>query len=453
MALDAFAHQDVPFEHLVDALQPDRDLSRNPLFQIMFDVQHLDRFPATLGGAAIEPLRSGTPVAKFDLTLTVQQRAGDRLRCVFEYATELFDRTTVERLAGHYLRLLDGIVADPGARPSELDLLGDAERHLLLRDWAGTGPVAAEPVCVPQLFEARARRTPDALAVEFGSERLTYAELDARADAFARYLRSRGVTPESTVAVCLDRCLDAVVVLLGVLKSGGVYAPLDPAHPADRRDFMIADSRRADRRHQRRPRRPVHRRHVRGGHRHRGPARRGPAARPRPRATWPISSTPPAPPAQPKAVMIEHGAYAHHCRVIADAYRITPEDRVVLLSALTFDVAMDQIAATLLAGATIVVSDPVFWPPAELLGAARRAPGHHHGDHPRVLPGDARIRRVRARRPGADERRQRRRHRRRRPALGTERATRPLPVQLRPDRGDRHLLPAPGAADAVRRAG
>ncbi|GID90748.1 non-ribosomal peptide synthetase [Amorphoplanes digitatis] len=365
MALDAFAHQDVPFEHLVDALQPDRDLSRNPLFQIMFDVQHLDRFPATLGGAAIEPLRSGTPVAKFDLTLTVQQRAGDRLRCVFEYATELFDRTTVERLAGHYLRLLDGIVADPGARPSELDLLGDAERHLLLRDWAGTGPVAAEPVCVPQLFEARARRTPDALAVEFGSERLTYAELDARADAFARYLRSRGVTPESTVAVCLDRCLDAVVVLLGVLKSGGVYAPLDPAHPADRRDFMIADAGArivvtsddlADR--------------FTAGTYEVVTATAGlPGAGLPPAATpgnlayliYTSGST-----GRPKAVMIEHGAYAHHCRVIADAYRITPEDRVVLLSALTFDVAMDQIAATLLAGATIVVSDPVFWPPAEL---------------------------------------------------------------------------------------
>jgi amino acid adenylation domain-containing protein len=365
MTLDAFAHQDVPFEHLVDALQTDRDLSRSPLFQIMFDVQHLDRFPKTLGTAAIEALRCGTPVAKFDLTLTVQQRADDRLRCVFEYATELFDRSTVERLAGHYLRLLDRIVADPHARLTRLGLLDDGERRLILHDWAGVGPVAGEPVCVPQLFEAQARRTPDAIAVVFGAERLTYAQLDARADAFARHLRSRGVTPESTVAVCLDRCLDAVVVLLGVLKSGGVYAPLDPAHPADRRDFMIADAGArivvtgddlADR-------------FTAGTYEVVSATAALPGGALTPAATpgnlayliYTSGST-----GRPKAVMIEHGAYAHHCRVIADAYRITPADRVVLLSALTFDVAMDQIAATLLAGATIVVSDPVFWAPAEL---------------------------------------------------------------------------------------
>ncbi|MFG1678311.1 amino acid adenylation domain-containing protein [Micromonospora sp. NPDC049282] len=365
--LDAFANQDLPFEHLVDALQPDRDLSRNPLFQIMFDVQHLDRFPATLGDVAIEALRAGEPVAKFDLTLTVQQRAGDRLRCVFEYATELFDAATIERLADHYLRLLSGVVADPGTRTGDLDLLGEQEWRLL-RQWT---PAEAEPLCVPQLFEAQVRRTPHATAVVFGAETLTYAQLNERANAFARYLRGRGVTPESAVAVCLERGIEAVVVLLGVLKSGGVYAPLDPTHPADRLEFMIAD---ADARIVVTTADLAHRfsggtyevvTHFSG----RVEDDPRPVAGPDHLAylIYTSGST-----GRPKAVMIDHRAYAHHCRVIADAYGITPDERVVLLSALTFDVAMDQIAATLLAGATIVVSDPVFWPPAELPGKLAR---------------------------------------------------------------------------------
>ncbi|WP_433528261.1 amino acid adenylation domain-containing protein [Micromonospora sp. CA-263727] len=378
VTLEAFAHQDVPFEHVVDAVQPERDLSRNPLFQIMFDVQHLDRFPPTLGGAAIEPVRSGPAVSKFDLSLTVQQRAGGRLRCVFEYATELFDRSTVERLAGQYLRLLTSIVDEPRDRLGELDLLTDDERHLLLRQWPGSGgdlvdrldPVTEHHLCVPQLFEERARRAPLAPAVVFGPAQLTYAQLDDAANRFARRLRGLGVTTETTVAVCLERSLDAVVVLLGVLKAGGVYTPLDPTQPVERRDFMISDSG---------ARVVVTTREL-------APTLDGPyqvvavddepeqadgepggdltaVARPGNLAylIYTSGST-----GRPKAVMIEHRAYAHHCRVIADAYRITPGDRVVLLSALTFDVAMDQIAATLLAGATIVVSDPVFWAPADL---------------------------------------------------------------------------------------
>ncbi|AEV85005.1 thioester reductase [Actinoplanes sp. SE50] len=366
-ALDAYAHQDVPFEQLVDTLQPDRDLSRNPLFQIMFDVQHLDRFPATLGGAAIEALRAGAAVAKFDLTLTVQQRAGDRLRCVFEYATELFDAATVDRLAGHYLRLLAGVVADPDVRLSEVDLLGEQDRRLLRQG----APAPREPRCVPQLFEEQVARTPYAIAAVHGAETLTYAQLNERANAFARYLRGRGVTPETAVAVCLERGLEAVIALLGVLKSGGVYAPLDPGHPADRLATTIAD---ADARivvttAELAARFTADTYEVVTHFADRSETNPRPVAGPGNLAylIYTSGST-----GRPKAVMIDHQAYAHHCRVIAEAYDITPRDRVVLLSALTFDVAMDQIAATLLAGATIVVSDPVFWPPAELPGKIAR---------------------------------------------------------------------------------
>ncbi|MFI8083400.1 amino acid adenylation domain-containing protein [Kitasatospora sp. NPDC086009] len=385
--LDAFAHQDVPFEHLVDALRPERDLSRNPLFQVMFEHQHLAGVPARLGAAAVEPVRAGLEIAKFDLTVTVKERGG-RMYCWFEYATALFDRATVERMAGHYLTLIGSVTAAPGARIGDLGMLTDEERHTVLTRWADPAggraaeldPVEEHGLCVPELFARQARRTPDAVAVVFGDQRLSYAELDARADRFAARLRALGVTSETVVGSLLERGVEAVVVLLAVLKAGGSYVPFDPQHPAERLEFMLADAGPelvvttgafADR--------------VTGSHRvvladgtddgthtddgtAAGTDSAATEAEPvliRPEnlayVIYTSGST-----GRPKGVMIEHRSYAHHCRVIADQYGIAPGERVVLLSALTFDVAMDQIAATLVAGATIVVADPVFWTPAEL---------------------------------------------------------------------------------------
>ncbi|MEV7548252.1 amino acid adenylation domain-containing protein [Amycolatopsis sp. NPDC089917] len=372
---DAFAHQDLPFEHLVDALQPDRDLSRNPLFQIMFELENLENRPDTLCGTTVRPIPAGASVAKFDLTVSVQQRDGGELRCVFEYATSLFDRSTIERMAGHYLRLLADIGSAPDCELAELDVIGDDERRRLLHDWADPDhrrlstldPVGEHPLCVPELVERQAARRPDAVAVVFGDQQLSYAELNARANRFARLLRSQGAGPETVVGVCLERSLDAVVVLLGVLKSGGVYAPFDPRHPAERLDFMLTDAG---------ARLVVTTREFAGRFGDRDvlavdgvewsdgdAADLGP--RPDPRSLAYIIYTSGST-GRPKGVMTEHRSYAHHCRVIADAYTIGSDDRVVLLSALTFDVSMDQIGATLLAGATIVVSDPMFWAPAEL---------------------------------------------------------------------------------------
>ncbi|MFI0228034.1 amino acid adenylation domain-containing protein [Streptomyces sp. NPDC017086] len=380
--LDAFAHQDLPFEHLVDALRPERDLSRNPLFQIMFEHQHLAGVPDRLGTVAVEPVRAGLETAKFDLTVTVKERGG-RMYCWFEYATALFDRETVERLAGHYLTLVGSVTAGPGTRIDDLGMLTEDERHRALTAWADPeagraallDPAAEHGVCVPELFARQVRRAPDALAVVFGDQRLSYAELDARADRFAARLRSLGVTAETVVGSCLERGVEAVVVLLAVLKAGGVYVPFDPRHPAERLDLMLADAG---------PELVVTTRAFAGrltaAHRvvladadadadaqdASGAAPADPVPAPvRPEnlayVIYTSGST-----GRPKGVMIEHRSYAHHCRVIADAYGIAPGERVALLSALTFDVAMDQIAATLVAGATIVVADPVFWTPAEL---------------------------------------------------------------------------------------
>ncbi|USQ87996.1 amino acid adenylation domain-containing protein [Streptomyces phaeoluteigriseus] len=378
--LDAFAHQDVPFEHLVDALQPERDLSRNPLFQIMFEHQHLAGVPDRLGAVAVEPVRAGLETAKFDLTVTVKERGG-RMYCWFEYATALFDRETVERMAGHYLTLIAGVTDAPGARIGDLDMLTGDERHRALTAWADPGserttvldPAEEHGLCVPELFARQVRRAPDAIAVVFGDQQVSYAELDARSARFAAHLRSLGVTAETIVGSCLERGVEAVVVLLAVLKAGGVYVPFDPGHPAERLQLMLADAG---------PELVVTTRafadRLTGAHRvvladadadardESGLAPGGPAPVPtRPHnlayVIYTSGST-----GRPKGVMIEHRSYAHHCRVIADAYGIAPGERVALLSALTFDVAMDQIAATLVAGATVVVADPVFWTPDEL---------------------------------------------------------------------------------------
>ncbi|MDT8912922.1 non-ribosomal peptide synthetase [Amycolatopsis sp. PS_44_ISF1] len=371
--LDGFANQDLPFEHLVDALRPDRDLSRHPLFQIMFELQHLERLPATLGDAAMELVGSGPPVAKFDLTLSVEQHADGRLRCWFEYATGLFDRATVEGLAAHYLQVLASIAADPATRVDELEVAPSAERERLLTRWADPAggrlaaldPAGRHSLTVPQLFEQRVAATPDAVAVVHRTDRLTYTELNEQANRLANHLRSLGVGPEVVVASCLERGPHAVVVLLAVLKAGGAYVPFDPNHPAERLGFMLADAGArlvlttaefADRL-------AGHQVITVDG------VFDGSAENPESVVTpdnlaymiYTSGST-----GRPKGVLVEHRSYAHHCHVIADAYDIGTDDRVVLLSALTFDVAMDQIAATLIAGAAIVVAEPLFWTPAEL---------------------------------------------------------------------------------------
>jgi amino acid adenylation domain-containing protein len=243
VVLGAHAHQDLPFERLVEELQPERALDRTPLFQVMVaffnaaDEDHA-RFP----GLRAEPLEVDNGTAKFDLTaLLREERQGLRLSLV--YRRDLFEVATIDRLGLHYLRLLAGIVANPGSRISELPLLTAGEAHQLAAEWNPLPIEVPGEATVHGLFARQARLTPERPALVSGGERLTYAELDRCADALAETLRGLGVGPEVLVGLCAERSPEAIVGILGVLKAGGAYLPLDPGYPQERLAFMLADSR------------------------------------------------------------------------------------------------------------------------------------------------------------------------------------------------------------------
>ena len=365
-ALDAYTHQDLPFDKLVAELSPQRDLSRNPLYQVSFALNNMAAPVYTLGGVAARPLPLATEIAKFDLSLTFAE-AGGELQGVIEYSTELFERGTIQRLASHLQNLLAGVVADAGQRLAQLPLMSQAERRQMLVDWNDTGRPYPADAAVHTRVERQARRTPEALALVCGDRRLSYRELNAQANRLAHHLRSQGVAPEVLVGMYLERSLPMVVAMLAVLKAGGALLPLDPELPPDRLAFMLRDTMA-----------PVVLTQSSLASRipQPGPAQvrtmlcldtqwhevaDGPEDNP-PVLTLPThlacviytsGST-----GQPKGVMLEHRGWSNHAQWMQEQLQAGPGDRFVQITSIGFDAAMVELFMPLQAGATLVLAAP-----------------------------------------------------------------------------------------------
>ena len=387
-ALDTYAHDDLPFEKLVEALAPSRDLSRNPLYQVYIKLGNTP--PRTLQLAGLDVQRVHGVVresAKFDLSLGVNETVG-RLSIDADYAADLFDAATIERMAAHYRALLQAIVADPARPIAELPLVTAAERQQLLVGWNDTAFALPPDTTMQRMFETQAAASPAAVAAVCGARQMTYAELNARANRLAHRLRALGVGPEVPVAVAMERSFELVVALLGILKAGGVYVPLDPAHPLERLAFLMAD---IDA--------PVllTERCLSG----RLPDYAGQTLCLD--ADWPaIAMLPDTNPAcaassgglavvihtsgstgRPKGVMIEQRALANHIAWMKARFSPGADDCVLQTAAISFDQSIWQILFPLVAGARVALPEPERPQTPEVIVAAIR---HHAVTVLRIVP-------------------------------------------------------------------
>ena len=367
--LEALAHSDYPFALLVERLRPARDLSHTPLFQVSFAWEQPRRFQDGPGAAAagggpgrldLNTIHIGQGGAPADLMMQVGDSDG-QFTCVLQYNTDLFDEATIERMAGHFVTLLGGIVADPDRRLSELPLLTETERREQAA-WNESQVRYEAPDCVHEMVAATARRRPDAIAVWFNDREMTYAELDRRADALVHRLHRLGVGPNSIVAVLLDRSEDLVVAILGVLKAGGAVMPLDPAQPKNRISAMMTDAGvRVCVTHQRYLQR------LQGftGHRlcldisstseaeHAIPAPAGTTSASPAYVIHTSGST-----GVPKAVINTHGGFRNYLLWMQATYQLTVDDRVLHHTPVTFDASVAEIFLPLIVGARLVIAQP-----------------------------------------------------------------------------------------------
>ncbi|HEV7586613.1 MAG TPA: amino acid adenylation domain-containing protein, partial [Longimicrobium sp.] len=240
VTLGAYEHQELPFERLVEALRPERSLGHSPLFQVLFELHRDEGVAAALPGLDVRYADWENGTAKLDLALALST-SDDGLDGALTYATDLFDASTARRMVAHLTRVLEQVAADPELRISRLDLLGGEERGRI-ESWNRTAAAYPSATTIHALFEAQADRTPDAVAVTFAGESLSYRELDARANRVAHHLRGMGIGPEVRVGICLERGVELLPCILGVMKAGGAYVPVDPAHPAERIGYVLGDS-------------------------------------------------------------------------------------------------------------------------------------------------------------------------------------------------------------------
>jgi amino acid adenylation domain-containing protein len=375
VTLEAHSHQDLPFEMLVEELHLERDMSRTPLFQVMFSLENAPPVAPSLPGLVLSPLQVNGQMAKFDLSLSMMDLE-EGLVGEFVYNTNLFDQATIARLAGHLQTLVASIVADPDRRLSDLPLLTGAEEQQLLVEWNKPGKERLEKAHIPHLFEAQVERMPDATAVvlaagpDQGHLHLTYRELNRRANQLAHHLRALGVGPETIVGLCMERSIEVVTAILGIFKAGGGYAPLDPAYPPQRLAFLLQDTRASVLLTQEElgQRLPTHNACVvcldSDWPKIARESQENPGGRTLAEnvayVIYTSGST-----GQPKGVLISHEAIADYCCIIRNDYQLTPGERLLQFASLTFDASLKQILAPLIAGTTLVLREAEVWAPTD----------------------------------------------------------------------------------------
>ena len=372
LALNAYSHPDIPFEKLVEILQPNRDPSYNPIFQVLFNFHNATTQTQSLSGLDVTPLTIEHQTSKFDLTLTITQNH-HTLHGSIEYNTDLFNTDTIQCLIGHFHTLLQSIATQPELPISHLPLLSETEQHQLLVDWNQTAAAYPSDLCIHQLFEAQVERTPEAVAVVYKGQELTYRGLNERANQVAHYLQKQGVGPETLVSICIERSMDMAIGLLGILKAGGAYLPLDPAYPSERLDFMLQDAQT-----------PIILTQSHLSDRF-------------PKyqtilicldTDWPViagestnnpySQVNPANPVYtiytsgstgtPKGMVTPHQALVNHNLSIIKHYQLSRHDRVLQFASISFDVAAEELFPSWVSGATVVfLPNQAIVPPDELL--------------------------------------------------------------------------------------
>ena len=242
VTLNAMAHQELPFEKLVDELKPERDQSHPPLAQVVFNFMNIPKTPVSYEGLRLSRIPTDTKTAKYDLVLSLSEK-GDTLGGYIEYNIDLFDEATIKRMSEHFQILLEAVVADPDQLISRLPVLTEVERQKLLVEWNQTETDYTTGKCLHELFETAATKSPDQVALVFDTQSLKYGELNSRANKLARVLQREGVAPEVLVGILMERSLEMVTAILAVLKAGGAYLPLEPDYPKERLDFMLDDAR------------------------------------------------------------------------------------------------------------------------------------------------------------------------------------------------------------------
>lgn len=372
--VEAFSHQEIPFERLVEELQPERSASQHPLFQVLFNLVPTPVLNMQMKGLKVTPLEAENHTAKVDLTLEIYELPGE-LQCEFECNSDLFKVATVRRLMKHYFTLMEAALEAPDRPIRELPLLRDSEREQLLVDWSGRRNQPGPEECAHQKFESQVERTPDAIAVVDSSSSLTYTQLNRRANQLARHLRELGVGRDVPVGLWVERSVEMLVGMLGVLKAGGAYVPMDPTYPVGRLQYMLEDSatpvlltQEGLTRQVSLPVRQViclDRDWPTIGRQSETNLEKDVSPADLAYMIYTSGST-----GQPKGVMIEHRSLSRFADAALESYSIAASDRVLQFASISFDTAAEEIFPTLAIGATLVLrSEAMLGPAAVFLRA------------------------------------------------------------------------------------